>query len=304
MKKIFIVLLLLFLVGCNQTTTTELIEETTLELNQNILIPEVVKVNNSLYITPIQNISGYHMLIEDVTPIQSDLLLPNQELNFSTVSVEFDLEELTHNRVYRISVSTVIESSISEAFVMDDIEVYDELEDIEVTYNLTNTDGLYIHNKEVAQVYYIDEFAGKISNENYSYADGKLIFNQSYLLTSYETYDDYYNLDVYTSQGTFRISVNFSNITKPHIISEHEVVFNSNDLEFVFDYCGGVLVDIDGSDLSIDDYTLTNNILVIDAAFIQNLFDVSPDRNNVIICYQLRNDTDIVIGYLKISRSE
>ena len=313
MKKALILLLLMFIVACDQTTitssitrtqttineTTETIETTessTDTVSQVIYNPMLSRLGNEIYCEEVLGATEYAFTVKDIT---YDLIGLTTENPFNYLiysdTPSFNLSTLEDNRTYEISVSVDLSYLINdtEAFVL---EYYSGTADIDVSYNVNNGYGLYLEVLSESTVYYYRYSDTLIRNEYNSV--GTPILAHGFI----SVFTNDIVVKAYTSTGIYTVMVSIEDITKPYIISDNEVTFAGEDLVFVFDLCEGELVDINGSLLSTSDYTFNDNILVINQEFIQNLFDAEPQRDTVILAYQLRNDTDIVIGYLFIQR--
>jgi len=179
---------------------------------------------------------------------------------------------------------------------------YLDLGTIEASYNLQNLNDFYIVIADLGLVHELEVVADEITISDYHIDENKLFISHDYLVGLSNSNDEI-EIELYTSNGKLEIELNFQDSAVPSIISENEVIFQGNDIEFVLDYAGGEFVEIDGSDISTNDYTLVDNILTIDSDFIQDLFDAEPSRNNVVLSVQLRNDDNVVIVYIVITRN-
>ncbi|MBI9008569.1 MAG: hypothetical protein JEZ05_00935 [Tenericutes bacterium] len=314
MKKVYILLLLLFLVGCDNastestSTTSTTTEGETLEQPYTIITaelcdplittPELTKSSSFIYSTEICGAISYEFTVTDISEeIWTSETDGFYQIVFFETSNMLELSKLPNNRTYSIVVKVTTEDDVTYESSAFTIEQYSTVNTIEVDYNLNNGFGLYLEDLSGVEVFYYRNLISVFENFYNTLAVPML----KHVFFSGATND--MEVQAYTAEGIYIININLLEITKPYIISDNEVDFVGNDLAFIFDFCQGELVDINGSLLSTSDYTLTDNILVIEAEFIQNIFDEEPERDTVILAYQLRNDTDIVIGYLFINRT-
>jgi uncharacterized protein YcfL len=312
MKKLFIIILLLVLVGCDQSAQTEdnttiqttTQAETTLITEDSNIYALIISYNSNglIEISPVAGATGYTVFVSDNTGIDQELLLPDQQFNLSADTLIFDTSVLQENHLYSIYAESVHDSNHS-TYVSNTInlDLFLDLGEIEYSYNINNIDRLYLFEQEISDIYYLFAYGHKLSVSDYELVDGKLFINHDFLNNNYLLNLGFYTT-VYTENGKYSVTINFQDSLTPAILSANEVVFEGEDLEFVFDYAGGQMEDVNGSLISSSDFTLVDNILTIEADFIEALFSAQPQRNTVILGYQLRNETDIVIGYLFIQR--
>lgn len=311
MKKILLLVLLLFLVSCNQVTQTESTTTTELETSSNTEDLEsrflTLSENQSglIELSSVEGAIAYTLYVSDVTDIDEELLLADQEFSISVTELSFNTSVLQENRLYSIYALTVFdtEEEVIRSNTLN-LDLFTDLGSLEITYNINNLDNLYIPlQQEITDLLYIEGLGHKFLANDYLLYDNYLLIEPQFFHNNFSLRFDY-ELDIFTETGKYNLTVVSEENNKPSILTANEVVFDGSDLIFVFDYCGGQLEDINGTELSANDFSLDNNILTIDSSFIQGLFDAEAERDTVILNYQLRNDTDIVIGYLFINRNE
>ena len=307
-KKIIVFALFLFLVACDQTTQTTVTTEANTSQSTNILstdtasMPtfnlELTRVGNIISSSTVANASAYVFYIEDYKYTLGNLTSDVIRYVVETETASIDLSDYPINNTYKIQAACVVDSVETNRSQVKYYEYYTNLGTIAIDYNINNLNDLYIEELNTYQVVYYDSEI--TTTRSYETREGMTYLPKGFLVG----YGTEVELKAYTLSGVYTINITFKDITKPYIISANEVTFAGEDLSFIFDLCAGEFVDINGSLLSSDDYTLVNGILTIESEFFQALFDDEPERDTVILGYQLRNDTDIVIGYLFIRRSD
>lgn len=312
MKKALILLLLLFLVGCDQQTTTQnrntTEQDTTLETETNTASiptfnPELSRDGYMIVSSIVTGADEYQFTCKDVSVEMGGVIqdvVPSTIVTSSTNS--FSITSLQVNRAYEIQVRVIVDSEVQYVSQPKTFEYFEDYQTYDQDYNVNDAFDLYLIGVSELEVYYYRDIDHSALLQNNVNESGLEFVPKEFL-------DDFYSegdieIIAYTNLGLITYTINFQNITKPYIISNNDVIFTGEDLMFIFDYCGGNFHQITGSDISSSDYTLVDNIITINASFIQALFDAEPERNKVILSYTLETDTDVVIGYVFISRSE
>jgi len=299
MKKTVILLMFLslFLIGCGGETTTEVTTTEDTNINTEITAPVIAIQDNEIYWVEVVGVDSYEVLVKDVTTDNNTLLLENAY--YLVTDTSFFIDDLEVNRIYEISVRSVVGEEHS---LFSNIETVDKFVQSDVvwqyTFNRNSTDFLIVYDNQVSELYFIEEDGNKVDPDNYHFELEVLMISPEYILE----FSEGIIFKLYTEYGIIDLEITFTTATRPFIRSNNTVEFANQDMMFVFELCGGEFVEIDGSDITEDDYDLFGNILVLHADFIQELFDANPDRNSVILSYQLKNGDEIVIGYLFINR--
>ncbi len=302
MKKLFITFILIMavsLVSCGGNTT-EVATTTDNELNTVIEIPSNLEISEQVILWPeVDTISQYEVLVKDVTTDNTDILLEDQYFTVSTNS--FDATDLLSNRIYEISIRSILgeeHSVFSDPITLDKF-IQTEIE-WNYTFNVNSTDDFIAYFNQVPELFFIEEDGNELSNDNYYFEYDLLFIDNEYLMN----FTTGVLFKLYTEQGIIDLNLQYTNTLVPFMRSDNTVEFNSEDILLVFELCGGTLSDISGNDITESDYTQVGNILIIDSDFVQALFDESPERNSVIISYQLRANDEIVIGFVFINRAD
>ncbi|MBU1145026.1 MAG: hypothetical protein KJ971_04105 [Firmicutes bacterium] len=311
MKKIFILLFFfLFLIGCNaQTTATNVTTLTDTNLNTSIDIPVLDIFENVLVWDEITGCNQYEVYLHDVTSNGGSLLLEDEYILVDTN--EYDISLLIPNREWDIMVRAIIGEEHSAFSIGFSVSAFVNSE-INYDYELvvgSNHDYIVFPESLPALFYikYINQELSTASSTWYNVIPASSYFTQYGRLFIDRNYfsdlSEELRLFLYSEDGIITIDLNISSITKPFIVSSNTIVFSSDDVIMVFEFCGGTFDEITGSDISSSDYDLEDNVLIIHQDFISNLFNDNLDRNSVILSYQLRNNSDIILGFIYINRS-
>ena len=282
------------------TTTNEVTDTTIIDTTTNIVIeaPVISITDNQINWDMISQISEYEVRAKDVTETSPENRLEDQMVSVYTNS--FLLSNLMPNHTYEISVGSVQgmeHSDYSNTVTVDYFLPSDT--SYELTYNLNSTNDFVWYDDVLPEIYFIKQNDEIATDENYQFDHDLLVIDQTYM----KLFTQSVSLELYSADGIIDVNIYFTSVDKPSILSGNSVPFKGEDVIMVFDLCGGEFVEINGNDLTEDDYTLTGNVLIINADFFQTLFDANAERNSVILSYQLRNDDQVVIGYLFINRN-
>jgi hypothetical protein len=110
-----------------------------------------------------------------------------------------------------------------------------------------------------------------------------------------------HTIDVIDANGRTTITLDVYEDDKPVLLDPNTIAFTGIDLSFTFALFGGEITSIDGQGITEDDYTIDGETLTIQASFFQGIIDDDPDREMIILSYQLTHDDDITLGYLFVS---
>lgn len=277
------VFFLLLLTGCSTEDTGDIEYPKNVTVNEFTVSWDAVSVDDVTYTLYVED------MVHHINSIHENI-----------TDTSYLLDELEENTTYEVRVQAinVDGSSIKTNAVI--IDTFVDLGTISVMYNYLSDVSLSVLGIDATEIYCV-RFAKttneKLPHEAFSLQNGVFTINHDSIHT-----DTLTKFFLYTNNGLIELKVNKTENETPTIMSENSVDFMNEDLYFEFDFAGGEFVEINGSDITTDDYELINNVLIIDQAFISNLFNEDLDRNKVILSYQLRTDDDIKIGYLFISR--
>lgn len=107
-----------------------------------------------------------------------------------------------------------------------------------------------------------------------------------------------HTIDVIDDNGRYHITLTLIEDDRPVLLDSNTVSFTGEDLTFTFALFGGSIADITGQGITDDDYIINGSELVIQASFVQAIVDADPDRETIVLSYQLVQDDDITLGYL------
>ena len=286
MRKIAIFLtitFLLFLVSCTNNITAPVISVTDYQINW----------------AQIKGINEYELLVKDITTNDSSLNLDDQRITVNTNT--YNLQSLSENHKYEISVRSIQKSKHS---VYSNVVIFEYFLPSEISYEFSfdsnSVDDFALYDESIPTVYYIKQNSELVSENNYYFKYGILFISNEYL----QGFSEGVIFQLYSESGIINLSLNYILNEKPFLRSNNSITFAGEDILIVFELCGGEIIDIGGNDITENDYTLDNNILIIDANFIQNLFDENLERNSVILYYQLKKDDQVIIGHIFINRTE
>ena len=113
-----------------------------------------------------------------------------------------------------------------------------------------------------------------------------------------------YTYEIYVSKGKFDIMITIIDTELPYITTHNTVTFNDNDLTFTFELFGGSILSLSGNNISIADYTIIDEELVIKRAYIKNYFISNPEETVLTITYNLQLGNSLLINDIIIRREE
>ncbi|GEM_PF-3704901 len=111
-------------------------------------------------------------------------------------------------------------------------------------------------------------------------------------------------IQIITTSERIDVTLEVYEDASPAMISPNTVLFEGNDLSFEFALFGGEFVTVSGADIGTADYVFDDDTLIVSASFISAIATEQPDRETVILSYQLSAQDDITIGYIFIRLHE
>lgn len=276
MKKIMIVLLMtIFLVACQKEETPQLDAPVNLRIYEDLVSFDSV-FNATSYVI---EINGEEIEI-------TDTFYPLVGYGMFNVRVKAKADGYLDSPYTRIS-----------SFVW-----LDDYQDVSLNYSIHRSTDLFIYDfDEMTYVISLISRDISIDQQDYYLDDDKLYFTSDYLqslsLGSY-TYE------IYVSKGKFNITITIIDTELPYITTHNTVTFNDADLTFIFELFGGSILNLSGNDISISDYTIIGEKLVIKRAYINQYFISNPEETSLSIKYNLQLGNSYVFGYLFIEREE
>lgn len=276
MKKIMIVLLMtIFLVACQKEETPQLDAPVNLRIYEDLVSFDSV-FNATSYVI---EINGEEIEI-------TDTFYPLVGYGMFNVRVKAKADGYLDSPYTRIS-----------SFVW-----LDDYQDVSLNYSIHRSTDLFIYDfDEMTYVISLISRDISIDQQDYYLDDDKLYFTSDYLqslsLGSY-TYE------IYVSKGKFNITITIIDTDLPYITSHNTVTYNNQDLTFLFELFGGSITSLSGNDISIADYTIIGEELVIKRAYINQYFISNPEETSLSIKYNLQLGNSFVFGYLFIEKEE
>lgn len=276
MKKIILVLLMtIFLVACQKEETPQLDTPVNLRIYEDLVSFDSV-FNATSYVI---EINGEEIEI-------TDTFYPLVGYGTFNVRVKAKADGYLDSTYTRIS-----------SFVW-----LDDYQDVSLNYSIHRTTDLLTYDfDEMTYVISLISRDISIDQEDYYLDDDKLYFTSDYLqslsLGSY-TYE------IYVSKGKFNITITIIDTELPYMTSHNTVTYDDQDMTFIFELFGGSITSLSGNDISIADYTIIGEELVIKRAYINQYFISNPEETSLSIKYNLQLGNSYVFGYLFIEREE
>jgi hypothetical protein len=274
-KLIFIILIASFLVSCQNEDTPQLDTPVNLIIYEDLISFDSV-LNATSYII---EINGEEIEI-------TDTFYPLVGYGTFNVRVKAKADGYLDSPYTRIS-----------SFVW-----LDDYQDVSLNYSIHRSTDLFIYDfDEMTYVISLISRDISIDQQDYYLDDDKLYFTSDYLqslsLGSY-TYE------IYVSKGKFNITITIIDTELPYMTSHNTVTYDDQDMTFIFELFGGSITSLSGNDISIADYTIIGEELVIKRAYINQYFISNPEETSLSIKYNLQLGNSFVFGYLFIEREE
>ena len=213
----------------------------------------------------------------------------------------YNIESLTDNHQWDIKVRAVIEHEYS---LYSDPLIIDTFEDLHITYDITyntqsNHNYLVVPNvlKDVLFIKYT-----YLGEEQFLQTDDYMVEN-NHLYIRYDALsfiDSEQTFNIYTKEGIDRLLVSTIDRSTPVMITNDYIEYQGEDIVVVFDLAGGVFDGLTGEGVSSENYLFDDNVLVIDHAFIDQVFDSDETKENIVFMYHISLDNDVYEGYIYI----
>jgi hypothetical protein len=170
------------------------------------------------------------------------------------------------------------------------------LETINYSYSINSLFDLDI--LESGTFVYIEDSEAELSAADYIFTAQRVTLKNTYLI-SLSTGNHLFT--ILTLDGFYIIDLNILDTDKPYLITDNQVFTDhSTDLTFTFELFGGEFTGLSGNEVTTEDYTLIDNVLMIDKDYVAFMFSLDPERETLILAYTLELEDNIVIGYLFI----
>lgn len=274
-KLIFVILVISFLFSCQKEETPQLDTPVNLRIYEDLVSFDSV-LNATSYVI---EINGEEIEI-------TDTYYPLVGYGAFNVRVKAKADGYLDSPYTRIS-----------SFVW-----LDTYQDVMLNYSIHRTTDLIIYDFD-EPTYVVSLISRDISidQEDYDLDDDMLYFKSSYLQSLPL---GNYTFEIYVSKGKFNITINIIDTELPYITTHNTVTFDDADLTFMFELFGGSILNLSGNDISIADYTIIDEELVIKRAYIKQYFISNPEETTLSIKYNLQLGNSYVFGYLFIEREE
>lgn len=276
MKKIILVLLMtIFLVACQKEETPQL------DTPVNLRIYEDLVSFDSVF-----NATSYVI-----------------EINGEEIEITDTFYPLVGYGTFNVRVKAKADGYLDSAYTRISSFVWlDDYQDVSLNYSIHRSTDLFIYDfDEMTYVISLISRDISIDQQDYYLDDDKLYFTSDYLqslsLGSY-TYE------IYVSKGKFNITITIIDTELPYMTSHNTVTYDDQDMTFIFELFGGSITSLSGNDISIADYTIIGEELVIKRAYINQYFISNPEETSLSIKYNLQLGNSFVFGYLFIEREE
>ncbi|MFU8792787.1 MAG: hypothetical protein ACNA7K_02070 [Acholeplasmataceae bacterium] len=87
----------------------------------------------------------------------------------------------------------------------------------------------------------------------------------------------------------------------PSLITAASMTFGGTDMVFIFNLLGAQFLGLSGNNITSNDYHFSDDTLIINPLFVEQILNENPDRKSVILSYQIQLDDDFIVGYLFIN---
>jgi hypothetical protein len=274
-KLISIILIASFIVSCQKEETLQLHTPTNLRIYEDMVSFDSVDFAMSYVI----------------------------EINGEEIEITDTYYSLIGYGTFNVRVKAKAEGYIDSTYTRISSFVWlDDYQDVSLNYSIHRSTDLFIYDfDEMTYVISLISRDISIDQQDYYLDDDKLYFTSDYLqslsLGSY-TYE------IYMSKGKFNITITIIDTELPYMTSHNTVTYDDQDMTFIFELFGGSITSLSGNDISIADYTIIGEELVIKRAYINQYFISNPEETSLSIKYNLQLGNSFVFGYLFIEKEE
>jgi len=276
MKKIILVLLMtIFLVACQEEETLQLHTPTNLRIYEDMVSFDSVDFATSYVI----------------------------EINGEEIEITDTYYSLIGYGTFNVRVKAKAEGYIDSTYTRISSFVWlDTYQDVSLNYSIHRSTDLFIYDfDEMTYVISLISRDISIDQQDYYLDDDKLYFTSDYLQSlSLGSY----TFEIYMSKGKFNITITIIDTKLPYMTSHNTVTYDDQDMTFIFELFGGSITSLSGNDISIADYTIIGEELVIKRAYINQYFISNPEETSLSIKYNLQLGNSFVFGYLFIEKEE
>lgn len=258
MKKIFILILLLFiLIGCNKDLPK-------LEKPNEIFVEE-----NIVHFSKVENASHYVLSI-----------------NGRLTTITDTKYELTQPGIYTIKVKAQAKGYNDSDYTE---EVYHSIlgtnPNLKYVFNLKSSKDLTILDLNIPNP---KISINNISNDYIVYLYNTIQIKSDYLKT---LTIGKYNYILNINDVPFEIEIEIINNDNPYLMINNNYYFNpALDIIIRFDPINSILQNISGDELTNKDFKLDDNVITINKDFINNYFDEHPEYSLYVLTIQFKQD--------------
>lgn len=211
-----------------------------------------------------------------------EVLENNYDLSHLPENMYFTIKIKAHYGDYQSNFSRVIEyNTYHEQFAA----VFDK--------DINNDDLVISLNVESEILQLIDENGNQVNDGAYLITDDTLVIKYSYL--NELTYGNHFYTLI---TKDYEISLKLIVTAKPHIISDNILEYTGEDIELLFEFCGGE-IKLSSVGITQDDYYIEANRLVLKKDFIDSIFAY---KDQIIMQYVIQNYSNLVYGLIFINK--
>ena len=218
----------------------------------------------------------------------------------SNASIDLTLLDLEIHELYQIRVAALYPTTDR---IFSNTYIYHTYEDLDITIQTT-----FNHN----QVEVLSICVGSQLNIDYILFENQLIDSSLYSLDEGMLnllHDGFHpdelglqELTILTPSGFITVIIDVVNILNPALISDDHIIYQEDmDMSFTFELNGGEFIGLSGNNITTDDYTFEDELLVIKASYIHRLLEDNPNRETVILVYQLSKGSNVIMGFIFIN---
>jgi hypothetical protein len=170
-------------------------------------------------------------------------------------------------------------------------------EELNFSYSMNSNFDLDIininQNRYINSIKYNDEDI----NQNNVYLENGVLYLKSEYIKLFN--EGMHELLLSTSRGNYLIKLNVIDTINPYLVGYLE---NYISYIYTFELFNGDILGINGSGITVDDYQINGNKLLIDYDFIYSKFENDEDLESFSLSYSIEIGNDLFIGYFSIPR--
>jgi len=265
---------------------TEVFSPFSFTIHRNYTSPMNLSISDHILSFDSSYLTTYQLFIDDILIT-----------TFNTTSIDLSTYTQLYN-TYDIKVVAIYDdTSYPSETLIYNTHIKLDL-DQEMTYELRSSEEISFDFDHLDQIIRIEKNQTIIADTLYTATTTSLTFNKnlffypSYGINTYE---------VYTNSGYFLITITVIETDRPHLYSSSSVNYQSGqDITLEFNLLGGSFIKVEGNDISNQDYTFDDELLIINASYVESILESNPDRSTIILSYQLQKDQNSYTGLIFI----